>query len=138
MREVYLDRIDKMMTYLGLTKYSIPWYKLAASDLPFNHDNRSNKEYILFKDGSLTYKAVGSKNSNNPISDIERKYLVPSDDFLKEAVNVLVDLCKDKALRTAQGSEILNLHRLILKFRGLDFVKVSEFDLNKFEYGSSF
>jgi hypothetical protein len=137
-KEVYLDRIVKMMDYLGLVKYSIPYFKLPASDLPYGNDGRYNKEYTLLKNGTLTYRARGGIGQNHPITDIERRDLDPSEEFLKVAGDILAGLCKDKAMRTASNSDILNLHKLILVFRGLDFIQISEFDLNKFEYGSSF
>jgi hypothetical protein len=135
MKKIYLDRIVKMMNYLGLIKYNVPHYKIPASDLPYSGDGRYNKEYTLLKNGTLTYKARGGTGSNYNISDIERRELDPSEEFLREAARVLAELCKDKAMRVAQSSDILNLHKLILVFRGLDFIQVSEHDLNKFEYG---
>jgi hypothetical protein len=132
-----MPQISIMMDYLGLECFQVPHYLL--SDMPYANYGRTRKEYKLHKDGHATYRGFGGRNGPNGVwvSDIEIR-LPPgflSEKFFQEAFDGLVSQCKSKVLRVADGSGILNLHKLILVFRGLNFITISDYDLNQFEYG---
>jgi hypothetical protein len=137
MKQPIIKSINIMMNYLDIDSYIVPLYLINADELPVKYDGRNTKEFNLHRSGFVTYRAKGGNLGPNGsfVHDIELRLLSPTEKFLEAAFGGLVELVKTKVMTATEESSISNIHKLILEFNGINFISISELDLNKFEYG---
>jgi hypothetical protein len=116
---VTMEKINKLMTYLGMDSYIIPHYQLSMPDVVNGANFRPEKIFRLHRDGTMSYKGYGY---GKIARDVELFGIKPDQRYLTRAYIEMIGEVRKKVKYYARRGGIPNLEYLILKFNGIDFI----------------
>jgi hypothetical protein len=119
-----IDKISRMMEFLGIDYYTIPHYNLPMPSAAEGENYRPEKMFRLFPNGRMTYFGWGYVPRG--IKDnITIDNLIPDQRYIDRAYIFLNDDVKEKIQEKTKFSGMKNIQKLLLKFNHLEFVDLS-------------